>query len=101
MIAAWVAARAFDEVAAQAGRAGLGWARFNQPSEVLEHPQLTTRDRWRETGAPGGTFPSVAPAAIVADWDWSPLPVPAVGEHSAALVDEFGLSSPIHHGGSK
>jgi crotonobetainyl-CoA:carnitine CoA-transferase CaiB-like acyl-CoA transferase len=93
VIGAWVVARGFDETARRATAAGLGWARFNRPTEVVEHPQLVERGRWRETGAPGGSFPSLAPAATVAGWDWSPRPVPATGEHSAAIAEEFGLSS--------
>lgn len=92
-IAEWAAQRDFDDIAKTVDAAQLGWARFNRPTDVLEHPQLTERGRWHETGSPGGSFPTLAPPADVDGWDWQPHPVPAVGEHTASIAAEFGLSA--------
>src|SRR3984885_13757542 len=44
----WAATRPLAECRAAAEAASLGHARLNRPTEVLGHPQLTERDRWRE-----------------------------------------------------
>lgn len=91
VIGAWMGRHDFADISERASTAGIGWARFNKPTEVIEHPQLSERDRWRDNSYLGKSFPAVAPAAIVADWDSTADPVPGIGEHTAALVAEFGL----------
>jgi crotonobetainyl-CoA:carnitine CoA-transferase CaiB-like acyl-CoA transferase len=92
IITEWAVGRGFDEISELVDAAKLGFARLNRPSEVVEHPQLVERDRWVTTGSPGGDFPSLRPAADVAGWDWSATPVPALGEHTAAVLAELGLA---------
>jgi crotonobetainyl-CoA:carnitine CoA-transferase CaiB-like acyl-CoA transferase len=88
-VAAWAGSLPFEAASAAAEAAGIGWARFNTPLEVLEHSHLRQRDRWVDTEAPGRTFESLRPPADVSGWDWSPGSVPALGEHTAALVHEL------------
>ena len=47
-IAAWCAQHDLAHVQEVADAAGIGNARYNLPSEVLVHPQLAARDRWRQ-----------------------------------------------------
>ena len=89
VIAAWVAEHTFGEASRAAEQATIGWARLNTPLDVLDHPQLAQRDRWVDTGSPGGAFPSLRPPAECADWDWSPGRVPATGEHTADILAEL------------
>jgi crotonobetainyl-CoA:carnitine CoA-transferase CaiB-like acyl-CoA transferase len=89
VIAEWAAATAFDAASDAAEAAGIGWARYNTPLDVLEHPQLRERDRWVTTRAPGRTFESLRPPANVTGWDWQPGVVPRLGEHTEALRQEL------------
>lgn len=89
IIADWAATRTFDEASAAAEAAMIGWARLNTPLEVLTHPQLAQRQRWVATRSPGGEFPSLRPPADCADWEWTPRPVPALGEHTAEVLAEL------------
>jgi itaconate CoA-transferase len=89
VLAEWTARHTFAEASAAATAASIGWARFNAPSEVLYHPQLSQRDRWVPTAAPGGSFDSLRPPADSPDWDWSPGAVPALGEHTEAVLREL------------
>ncbi|GAA2098548.1 CoA transferase [Streptomyces albiaxialis] len=66
-------------------------ARVNTLDEVWHHPQLAARGRWHEVGTPAGPVPSPAPPGMVAD---APRmdPVPALGEHTRAILGELGLA---------
>jgi itaconate CoA-transferase len=92
VIGDWMGSHDFADIADRATAAGLGWARFNRPTDVLVHPQLVERNRWRYASYLGESFPEIAPAAIVSDWDRTTETVPGIGEHSAAIAAEFGLS---------
>jgi itaconate CoA-transferase len=67
-------------------------ARVNTMHEVWEHPQLKARDRWREVGSPVGALPAMLPPGT---WDEGPRmdPVPALGEHTDALLAELGIDA--------
>jgi itaconate CoA-transferase len=89
----WVARHTFAEASAAAQAAQLGWARLNTPLDVLAHPQLAERGRWVRTACVDGDFDSLRPAADGADWAWEPGGVPAVGQHTAKILAELGLSA--------
>jgi len=67
-------------------------ARVNTMHEVWAHPQLRARNRWREVGSPVGTLPAMLPPG---SWDEEPRmdPVPALGEHTHAVLHELGLDA--------
>jgi crotonobetainyl-CoA:carnitine CoA-transferase CaiB-like acyl-CoA transferase len=67
-------------------------ARVNTMHEVWAHPQLKARDRWREVGTPAGPIPAMLPPGT---WDEGPRmdPVPALGQHTDALLAELGLDA--------
>jgi itaconate CoA-transferase len=89
VIAGWASTRTFAEASRAAEAAGIGWARYNTPIEVLEHAELAERDRWVTTDAPGMEFLSLRPAADSPGWAWSPGAVPALGAHTDAIRQEF------------
>jgi itaconate CoA-transferase len=89
VIAAWAATQTFEAASAAAEAAMIGWARYNTPTDVLEHRQLADRDRWVTTEAPGREFLSLRPAADSPHWEWSARPVPALGAHTEAVREEF------------
>jgi itaconate CoA-transferase len=89
VIAEWAATQTFAAASAAAEAATIGWARYNTPSDVLEHPQLAERDRWVTTAAPGRDFLSLRPAADSPDWSWVPGAVPELGADTQAVRDEF------------
>jgi itaconate CoA-transferase len=94
VIGAWIRDHRFDEISPRVDAASLGWARFNEPIDVLSHPQLVDRDRWQQTSVPGGSFPSLRPVADVSGWEREPTGVPALGEHTAAVLAEFTPAEP-------
>jgi crotonobetainyl-CoA:carnitine CoA-transferase CaiB-like acyl-CoA transferase len=64
-------------------------ARVNTMHDVWEHPQLAARGRWREVGTSAGPVPALLPPG---SWDVEPRmdPVPALGEHTDAVLAELG-----------
>ncbi len=81
------------EVGARLEAAQIANARVNTMAEVWDHPQLAARRRWREVGSPVGTLPALLPPGT---WDTGPRmdPVPALGEHTDAILAELGLDAP-------
>jgi crotonobetainyl-CoA:carnitine CoA-transferase CaiB-like acyl-CoA transferase len=67
-------------------------ARVNTMHDVWAHPQLAARKRWREVGSPVGPLPALLPPGT---WDEEPRmdPVPALGEHTDAVLAELGLDA--------
>ncbi|NNM65387.1 MAG: CoA transferase [Burkholderiales bacterium] len=68
-------------------------ARVNTMKEVWEHPQLRARGRWREIGSPVGFLPALLPPGNWDDGDPRMDPVPALGEHTEAILGELGLNA--------
>jgi crotonobetainyl-CoA:carnitine CoA-transferase CaiB-like acyl-CoA transferase len=68
-------------------------ARINTPEEVWAHPQLKARDRWREVGSPVGPVPVLLPPVTMPDFEARLDPIPAVGEHTDAILAAVGYSA--------
>jgi crotonobetainyl-CoA:carnitine CoA-transferase CaiB-like acyl-CoA transferase len=79
-----------DEVVTLLDSARIANARFNTVGDLLAHPQLA--HRWTEMRSPAGwlrTLPSpVSTGGATAAFG----PIPAVGEHTDAILAELGLS---------
>ncbi|MFE6171423.1 CaiB/BaiF CoA transferase family protein [Streptomyces sp. NPDC056464] len=68
-------------------------AGVNDVAAFLDHPVLAARGRWRGVGVPGGaTVQALLPPADLAGVPARMDPVPAVGEHTAAILAELGRS---------
>src|SRR5581483_1822746 len=87
-------AMAPDDVVALLDGAGIASARLRTPAGFAEHPQLTARERWRDMATPGGQVRTVLPPVSVAGREPAIRPVPALGEHTAAVFAEFGVALP-------
>lgn len=70
-------------------RAGIGMARVNDMQGLWHHPQLAARDRWTTVDTPLGPLPALKP--IGGGWEPRMDPVPALGEHTAAILAELAL----------
>jgi itaconate CoA-transferase len=74
-------------------KAGVASARLNEVPDVVEHPQLAARDRWREIDSPVGRLRTLLPPITFDDDPPRLDPVPALGEHTAAVLAELGYSA--------
>ncbi|MEO5764584.1 MAG: CaiB/BaiF CoA-transferase family protein [Casimicrobiaceae bacterium] len=78
------------EVVARLDAAGIANARMNDMREVWDHAQLAARGRWTKVGSPAGPIPALLPPAMPHDVTPRMDPVPALGEHSDAILRELG-----------
>jgi itaconate CoA-transferase len=73
--------------------AGIGNASVNQIADVWKHPQLAARRRWVEVGSPAGPIPALKPPADSDSFDCRMDPIPALGEHTDAILAELGYGA--------
>jgi len=73
--------------------AGIANARVNDMADLWAHPQLAARQRWRSVATPVGEVPALLPPGVNSAFDYRMDPVPAVGQHNAAILAELGWSA--------
>jgi itaconate CoA-transferase len=81
-----------SEVEARLDQAQIANARMNDMAGLWAHPQLKARERWQDVGSPAGDIPALLPPGRNNRYDYRMDPVPAVGEHTEAILRELGLS---------
>ncbi|TCO62027.1 formyl-CoA transferase [Actinocrispum wychmicini] len=80
--------RRLDEV-------GIPNATVNDGHGLAAHPQLRDRDRWREVGSPVGPVRTILPPIGFADVAARMDPIPALGEHTGAVLAELGYDPAV------
>jgi crotonobetainyl-CoA:carnitine CoA-transferase CaiB-like acyl-CoA transferase len=91
VVAEAIARMSIDEAVAALDAAQIASARLNEVADLLAHPQLEARDRWRSVQTPVGAIRALRSA--VEPVGESPMePVPALGEHTDAILAELGYS---------
>src|ERR1700753_3325774 len=91
-IGAWCAAHDLEHVQKTADAAGIGNARYNLPSEVLVHPQLTARDRLGQVDTPAGPISALLPPPVISGYQPAMGAVPGLGQHTDAVLAELGIA---------
>jgi len=74
-------------------KAQIANARLNDMEGLWKHEQLKARHRFTEVGTPNGTVAALLPPGLNDSYDYRMDPVPAVGEHTNAILTELGMSS--------
>jgi crotonobetainyl-CoA:carnitine CoA-transferase CaiB-like acyl-CoA transferase len=90
-IETWCAQHDLAEIQTTADAAGIGNSRYNLPSEVIAHPQLQARDRWRPVDTPNGQISALLPPPVITGFRQPMGAVPGLGEHTDAVLAELGL----------
>lgn len=91
-IGQWCARHDLAKIQDAADAAGIGNARYNTAGDVLAHPQLAERDRWRSIDTPAGPIPSLLPPPVIAGFEPPMGSVPALGEHTEVVLGELGFT---------
>jgi itaconate CoA-transferase len=79
-------------VLARLDEAQIANAAMNTIAEFIAHPQLSERGRWTEVGSPAGPVRALLPPATFAGMTPRMDPIPAVGEHTDAILSALGIS---------
>ena len=80
-----------DTVLDRLQEAGIANAKVNDMAGLWAHPQLKARGRWSEVSTPNGKIPALKPAGAAEGFEVRMDPIPAVGEHTDAVLREFGV----------
>jgi itaconate CoA-transferase len=81
-----------SEVIERLEGARIAWARVNSMAEFLAHPQLSSRDRWRDIGSPAGALRATIPPVRIDEVEPVMGDVPALGQHTDAILGELGVA---------
>jgi itaconate CoA-transferase len=66
-------------------------ARMNDMAGLWAHPQLKARERWCDVDSPAGKIPALLPPGRNNTFEYRMDAVPAVGEHTQAILRELGI----------
>ncbi|MDX2484875.1 MAG: CaiB/BaiF CoA-transferase family protein [Pseudodonghicola sp.] len=80
-----------EQVVERLDHAGIANAKMNEMADVWNHVQFEARDRWRQVDTPAGPIPALLPPGGIGQPPRMDA-VPALGEHTAALLEELGYS---------
>ena len=77
-----------SEVLARLELARIANARINDVAGLWSHRQLLARNRWTQIDTPIGNIPALLPPGMS---DARMAPVPKLGEHTNAILEELGM----------
>ncbi len=81
-----------EEVLARLEAADIANARLNDMQGFWSHPQLEARDRWTQVQSSAGPIDALKPPFNIAGMEPRMDAIPAVGEHTRAILAEIGLT---------
>jgi formyl-CoA transferase len=80
-------------VIARLEKAQIANAAVNQVGDLWAHPQLQARGRYRTVGSPAGDLQALLPPANNNTFEYRMDPIPALGEHTIAILRGLGRSN--------
>lgn len=81
-----------SEVIQRLDDAAIANARMNNMADLWAHPQLQARKRWTQVDSPAGPLPALLPPGLQSGFDYTMGPIPSVGQHNAAILEELGMT---------
>lgn len=88
-----LSAHSRTDVTARLQAADIPYGDLNTIEEFSRHPQLAARDRWRDVNTPGGSMTALLPPFTFSTTELPMGDVPAVGQHTDAVLSELGYDS--------
>ena len=82
-----------EEIVRRLEAAGIAYARMNSVAEFIQHPQQTARGRWTEIDSEAGPLRALRPAVDIEGVEPVMGAVPALGQHTHAILDEIGFDT--------
>ena len=81
-----------EQLIARLDQAQIANAHLNDMEGLWKHEQLQARERFTEITTPNGPIAALLPPGINDSYDYRMDPIPAVGQHTDAILKELGLS---------
>jgi itaconate CoA-transferase len=81
-----------DAAVRQLDAAGIANGRLNALGDVVQHPQLAARQRWREIGTSEGPVAASLPPANLQGMEPAMGEVPSLGQHTDAVLHSLGYT---------
>ncbi|MCZ7563063.1 MAG: CoA transferase [Burkholderiales bacterium] len=82
-----------DQAIERLEAADIANASMSEITELVGHPQHKTRDRWSQVASPVGPIDVLAPPLVFAEFAPRLGAIPALGEHTDAILGELGYSA--------
>ena len=82
-----------EQVIERLDAAQIANARMNTVEELIAHPQLASRDRWRQVDSPAGPVRLLKPPFNFEGIEGRMGRIPSVGEHTDAILGEVGIDA--------
>ena len=82
-----------EEVISRLEKADIANARMNDMQGFWNHPQLAARGRWTKVGSPAGPLDALKPPFNLDGVEPRMDAVPALGEHTKAILGELGYTA--------
>lgn len=82
-----------EQIVDRLDRAGIANARMNSVQEFWEHPQHSSRKRWRGVGSPVGELPALLPPIVLEGIEPRMEAIPSLGEHTDFVLGELGYTA--------
>lgn len=79
-----------EQVIARLDEAQIANAHVNTLGDVWRHPQLQARGRVARVDSPAGPLAALLPPGVQSAFEYRMDPIPAVGEHTEAVLRELG-----------
>jgi len=81
-----------DQVSAKLDEAQIAFSNVNDMAAVWDHPQLRALERIVKTETAEGVVDSFLPPGNNSEYEATLGPVPSLGQHSKAILEELGFS---------
>ena len=81
-----------EQLIARLEKAQIANAHLNDMAGLWKHEQLKARNRWSEVDTPNGSIAALLPPGLNDSYDYRMDPIPAVGQHTDAILRELGMS---------
>ena len=81
-----------EQLIARLEKAQIANAHLNDMEGLWKHEQLKARNRWTEVDTPNGAITALLPPGLNDSYSYRMDPIPAVGEHTDAILKELGIT---------
>ena len=81
-----------EQLIARLEKAQIANAHLNDMEGLWKHEQLKARNRWTEVETPNGAIAALLPPGLNDSYNYRMDPIPAVGEHTDAILKELGMA---------